>query len=486
MSFKSPPIFDHLEPKYEYVRTLGKGGMAEVYLARQRSLDREVAIKVLLSDFAAAASFLERFRQEGRIIARLAHENIIVVHDIEEIGETFCIIMEYLEGWTLGEILSREGAMPAKRLLAMVEQVGRALTYAHSRGILHRDVKPENVFVLSGDRVKLLDFGIAREKQASGLTKSGMTIGTPLYMSPEQARGEELDERSDLYSLALIAWTGLTGRFPFENRNEVALALEKSSLPPPPSQFQPALAPALDEILLTALAPKREDRYSSVESFLQALTEFSHDVLPSRPIPAAQPTRIISKTESRLQTVVDASGLSGVASLGASEADEKADARRFPTSARILYIAVPLLIVGVTLAGLTHLLYRPSDDASDSPRQQQAAPPTPDSKQAEALFDELTSRLRPLYGKNLYEQPTETIQALETDFHELLDLDPDNPKYLSFFGVFLLNLQRFPEAEQQLSKALELIPSDDPKRQGERQGIEKYLEMAKAGETGKN
>ena len=183
---------------YQIVAEIGRGGMAVVYRAYQPSLNREVAIKVLPPQFTFDQQFIERFIREAQAAASLRHDHIIVIHDVAEQSGLYYIVMDLLEGRTLRQLIEQEGALPPARAAHLVEQIASALDHAHRRGFVHRDVKPDNIFVDQGDRVTLTDFGIAKAASGHQLTKTGMLVGTPQYMSPEQAQGEHVGPPTDI------------------------------------------------------------------------------------------------------------------------------------------------------------------------------------------------------------------------------------------------------------------------------------------------
>ena len=208
-------VRDALAPNYILERELGRGGMGAVYLARDVRLDRPVAIKFLPPDMAAREDLRARFLQETRTAASFSHPNIVPVHSVEERDRILCFVMGYVEGETLGGRVSRGGPLSASEAIRLLQECAWALSYAHGRGVIHRDMKPDNILIDRGSgRALITDFGIARSETTRGLTMVGELIGTPQYMSPEQATGEPLDARSDLYSLGVVAFFALTGRLP--------------------------------------------------------------------------------------------------------------------------------------------------------------------------------------------------------------------------------------------------------------------------------
>jgi serine/threonine-protein kinase len=269
--------------QYRLIERLGAGGMGEVFLAEHRMLKRPCAIKLIQPEQAGDPQVLARFEREVRMTARLSHWNTIEIFDYGRTDEgTFYYVMEYLPGLSLEDLLERHGPMPAARVVHLLRQVCQGLREAHGIGLIHRDIKPGNVFAAQRggvyDVAKLLDFGLVKpmsESSASRLTQDGGISGTPLYMSPEQARGlANLDARSDIYSLGAVAYALLTGVPPFPDGNplEVIIAHVHDEVVPP-SQHQPDVPADLEQIVLRCLAKSPEDRFQDVESLEQALAE---------------------------------------------------------------------------------------------------------------------------------------------------------------------------------------------------------------------
>ncbi|HYX44814.1 MAG TPA: Stk1 family PASTA domain-containing Ser/Thr kinase [Acidimicrobiales bacterium] len=253
-----------LSGRYQVVRHLARGGMAEVYLAHDQLLDRRVAVKVLFPDLAQDGSFVERFRREARAAAGLNHQNIVSVYDFGEDDGSYYIVMEYVDGPTLRDIIRSEGPFEPVRAAEVGADVAAALAVAHQHGIIHRDVKPGNV-LLADSLVKVADFGIARAGDPrESLTMTGAVMGTATYLSPEQAQGNPIDHRSDLYSLGVVLYEMLAGRPPFSGDSPVAIAyrhLSEDALPP--STHNSAVPPALDAAVLRAMAKDPDARYES-------------------------------------------------------------------------------------------------------------------------------------------------------------------------------------------------------------------------------
>jgi len=251
--------------RYQVVRKLGAGGMANVYLAEDQELGRRVAIKILNDRHANDEQFVERFRREAKNAAALSHPNIVSIYDRGEAEGTYYIAMEYLDGRSLKELILSRGPAPLNVTIEYVRQILSALRFAHRHGIVHRDIKPHNVLVDAEGRVKVTDFGIARAG-ASQMTEAGSIVGTAQYLSPEQARGTNVDQRSDLYSLGIVLYELLTGTLPFNGDTPVEIAMKHlSQTPELPSELRPELPRDVDLVVTRALAKDPADRYQSAE-----------------------------------------------------------------------------------------------------------------------------------------------------------------------------------------------------------------------------
>jgi serine/threonine protein kinase len=262
----SDSLIDTLfDGRYRIVRKLGAGGMADVYLAEDQELGRRVAIKILNGRHANDDQFIERFRREAKNAAALNHPNIVSIYDRGEAEDTYYIAMEFLDGRSLKELIVGHGQAPIKVAVEYARQILSALRFAHRHGIVHRDIKPHNVLVDREGRVKVTDFGIARAG-ASQMTETGSIVGTAQYLSPEQAKGGEVDQRSDLYSLGIVLYELLTGKTPFEGDTPVEIAMKHlSTAPQPPSKLRPDIPRDLDMVVLRALAKDPDDRYQSAD-----------------------------------------------------------------------------------------------------------------------------------------------------------------------------------------------------------------------------
>ena len=297
MAAQNPPV---LGGRYELVRRLAQGGMAGVYLARDRQLDRYVALKMLHPQFADDPTFAERLRREAHAAAGLSHPNIVGVYDWGRQGDRYFIVMEYVSGHSLSALIAASGSLNPKAATTVAFEVAAALAFAHRAGIVHRDVKPQNVLLSTDGHVKVADFGIAQVIGAgasAGLTEAGMVVGTAAYLSPEQARGEPTDARSDLYSLGVVLYEMLAGRPPFQGDTPVAVAYQHVQDPPVPlSRLGVDVPGALEAATMRLLAKDPEQRYARAEDLREHLQmirgqiDLSEATSPEPPpAPAAPP-----------------------------------------------------------------------------------------------------------------------------------------------------------------------------------------------------
>lgn len=270
---------------YEIVLELGRGGMAVVYKAYQRRLDRFVAVKLLLPQAGVDASLLQRFEREARVAAGLRHPNIVAVYDYGEEQGIPYLVMEYVEGETLASGLGE--VVVFDRALRIVGQVAEALDHAHEKGVIHRDVKPSNVLLARRDWALLSDFGIARALESGPrLTGTGVAIGTPEYMSPEQCRGDEVDGRSDVYSLGVVLYEMLTGRAPFTADTPLSVMLKQVNDPlPAPRSLNPMLPEAVERVMVKALAKDRNYRHATAGGMVAELAGAGGGAAQARPVP---------------------------------------------------------------------------------------------------------------------------------------------------------------------------------------------------------
>lgn len=263
-----------LDGRYEIIELIGSGGMANVYKAKCHRLNRMVAVKILKSDMAENEEIRRRFRDESRAVAQLSHANIVSVYDVPSSGDTEYIVMELIDGITLKQYMERRGQMDWRESLHFIIQIMRALEHAHSRGIIHRDIKPQNIMVLRDGSVKVADFGIAcLQNNAQTLTQDA--LGSVHYISPEQARGEHIDARSDIYSAGVVLYEMLTGRLPFEGDTAVSVAIQHlSSVPLAPSEIREDVPKGLELICMKAMCADINKRYASATAMLEDLESF--------------------------------------------------------------------------------------------------------------------------------------------------------------------------------------------------------------------
>src|SRR5512136_1864533 len=279
--------------QYRIEARVARGATSTIYKAYQEKLDRYVAVKVLSPHVIDEPGFLDRFYHEARAVARLDHPNILPVYDFDQVGEIVYIVMKYVDTGTLRDVI--HGPLDLAYTIEIITQVGLALGYAHRQGVVHRDVKPGNILIADDNWALLTDFGLAKILAGSQrLTRTGTGVGTPEYMSPEQAQGKATDGRADLYSLGVMLYEMLTGHLPFESDSGIAVAMKHVNDPvKPPRSYRPDLPPAVEQAIMTALEKDPKRRYSTAEAMLTALTRAASPALPSPAIDelsnAAQP-----------------------------------------------------------------------------------------------------------------------------------------------------------------------------------------------------
>ncbi len=257
---------------YEIREVLGKGGMGTVYRALDLTLNREVALKVINPDLSQNLTLMKRFRNEALAMARLSHPNIVVIYNFSSEASLHYIAMEYVQGKNLSQIIKGEGALPWNRAFSLFSQILTAIDYAHRQGIVHRDIKPSNFIVQSNGTVKVTDFGIAKVFGGEELTRSGATLGTSHYMSPEQILGHPVGSPSDIYSLGITLYEMVTGKVPFSGNSDFEIQRgHLELLPPSPLKFSPNLPKEIEAAIFKSIEKKPGRRFPSVRNFLEAL-----------------------------------------------------------------------------------------------------------------------------------------------------------------------------------------------------------------------
>jgi hypothetical protein len=332
--------------RYELEQTIGTGGMARVYLAHDRTLDREVAVKILTPGLAADPLFVERFRREAQAAAALNHPNIVTIYDTGTTDQTYYIVMEYVPGPNLKEAIRQRGALPEAEALGIGAQVAAALEAAHHRRLIHRDVKSHNVLLHPTGTAKVTDFGIARAAGASQLTATNTVMGTAHYLSPEQALHQQVDGRSDVYSLGIVLYEALSGQLPFAGDSLVSVAMQQVHEQPAPLRtLCPDLSPQTETVVMKALAKNPAERYQSAGEMRAALLRAEDAIhradrvalVETRPLPPGTPD----------DTVVRATipGLPLVASASPPAAPiERQRTQLLPPEHRKRRLAVPLIL----------------------------------------------------------------------------------------------------------------------------------------------
>ncbi|MGD8540167.1 MAG: protein kinase [Candidatus Aminicenantes bacterium] len=286
------PIGSTFAGRYQIFDLLGVGGMGKVYKAKDVKLNEDVALKVLKPEIATEESTIERFRNELKLARKITHRNVCRMHDFHEEKQTPYITMEYVPGESLKIFIKKHGRLSEDKTISIAKQICRGLSEAHELGVVHRDLKPSNIMIDAKDNVKIMDFGIARSMVAKGVTQTGLIIGTPDYMSPEQAEGKETDQRSDIYSFGVILYEMLTGALPFEGDSALSIAMKhKAERPPDPRSFNDQITDGMSAFILKCMEKDREHRYQSIEEMLSDIENIVKGIdttagLPKPHIPA--------------------------------------------------------------------------------------------------------------------------------------------------------------------------------------------------------
>ncbi|UCD23809.1 MAG: serine/threonine protein kinase, partial [Gemmatimonadota bacterium] len=259
---------------------LGQGGMGSVYRAHDRELDEEIAIKVLRPGLVSNPSLVDRFKTELRLTRRISHRNVVRTYDLGEYDGAYFLTMEYVEGVTVRELVDKHGTVGVSSALAIAAQLADALAVAHEQGVIHRDIKPQNLLLDEAGILKVMDFGVARlAEHSDGVTETGMVVGTPAYMAPEQLLDEDVDARSDLYAAGVVLYECLTGRLPFEASSPVALIVKLLREEPPPlNSLRTGIPPAFSSLILRLLTKGPDERIGSAVELGQLLAQVDDSI----------------------------------------------------------------------------------------------------------------------------------------------------------------------------------------------------------------
>ena len=336
--------------RYELTHLIARGGMAQVYRAMDRQLERPVALKVLFPELSVDRTFVERFRREAQAAANLSHPNIVPVFDWGEDDGSYFIVMEYVEGRPLSAVLRDPQPMPPRQIATIGAGVAAALAFAHRHGVVHRDVKPGNVLITPDGDVKVTDFGIARAMNTEeSLTQTGAVMGTAAYFSPEQAEGKGVDSRSDIYSLGVVLYEMAVGRPPFTGDSPVAVASKHvRDMPVLPREANPTVPPALEAVIMKAMAKNPDDRYGSAEELRADLLRFAD----GRPVEAADPglTSVMTAAVAATQAVPMTTGRTMAIPAGAATSPSREDQERKKRTRNLIIVLVVLLVALAIIA----------------------------------------------------------------------------------------------------------------------------------------
>lgn len=351
-----------LDNRYEILEVIGYGGMAVVYKARCHLLNRYVAVKILRDDMAADDEFRTRFKKEAQAVAMLSHPNIVSIYDVSRSDDVNYIVMELIEGITLKQYMKTKGTLGVKESLHFATQIAKALSHAHSKGIVHRDIKPQNIMIGLDGSVKVADFGIAY-LETSQAAESSTTVGSVHYISPEQARGQAVDARSDIYSLGIVMYEMLCGRLPYTGDTAQAVALQHvSAVPVPPREINPEIPEAVERIVLRAMNADLEQRYQTADELLEDIDVYRQESSAVQPIP--------ERTETEQPAANVKAGPEDVVPIGRSgELTKQSYARRRRRANKISLLSGFFLVAAFIIAVFVFLWnYWLSDIFSDSVR----------------------------------------------------------------------------------------------------------------------
>lgn len=339
--------------RYEIIERIGSGGMAIVYKAKDLLLNRIVTVKVLREQFVADEEFVRRFRREAQSAASLSHTNIVSIYDVGKEGETEYIVMEYIEGQNLKELIRNYAPLSTEQTLNLGIQIAEAIRHAHEHHIIHRDIKPHNILVTADGRVKVTDFGIARAVSAATMTHTGDIVGSVHYLSPEQAKGIQTNEQSDVYSLGIILYELLTGKVPYDGETPISIALKHlQEEAVPPSKLNPRVNLALENLVLRAIAKAPEQRYATAKDLLQDL----HNVQAGQPVPKFESQGQRDLESTRVHRSLS-TGVNSALESEEREKDREAASAKKPKKLWPWIVTVVLLVVlGGTWYGFSNWL----------------------------------------------------------------------------------------------------------------------------------
>ncbi|MDO5714258.1 MAG: Stk1 family PASTA domain-containing Ser/Thr kinase [Tissierellia bacterium] len=352
-----------LGQRYEILEKIGSGGMGNVYKAHDRRLDRIVAIKILKTEYNADENFIRKFKRESLAAASISHPNIVSIYDVgaEEIGQDsiYYIVMEYIEGRTLKEIIMEEGPIAPNRALNYTIQIAEALKVAHGKNIVHRDIKSQNIMVTRDNRVKVTDFGIARVAGNSTVTMTNSVMGSVHYFSPEQAKGAKVDHRSDIYSMGIVLYEMLTGDVPYDAENPISVALMHIQNPlPPPSSINPIITPSLDYLVDKMTKKDSKDRYSNVDEIIKNIKDL---LMNRKPFGGATKSTIpIDKGDIQRAQVVQKDILSG--QIPKDKKYRSKDKKKKNSGPLLGAFVAILLFLGILFVGYKFLTREPKPD----------------------------------------------------------------------------------------------------------------------------